>query len=60
MNCGDCVFFKEINQHGGYCYRYPPAVQIVVNPHGNMEWHTERPFMNPTEFCGEFKDKSQV
>ena len=52
--CDEC---KYIN-HNGYCYRLPPAVQVMTYPAG-QQLETHRPYVLGDEACGEFNEREK-
>ena len=58
--CKNCIFFISYNPEGGNCYRYPPQLVSESYESGQSQTCQYYPWMQPDEWCGEFKDKWQV
>ena len=53
--CQACIYFKRINDRGGYCKRNPPTVvAYTVNDGAQVE--SLQPYVENKDYCGEFKD----
>ncbi len=61
QKCGTCRFLEVVGgAGGGACCRYPPQVNVVVNPvRQDAEWSNDRPYMNDAQWCGEWQDRGQ-
>lgn len=57
--CGNCRHFREVNDHGGSCRRYPPTL-LFVNSDESKGWVNDCPFVKHDFDCGEWKDKNPV
>lgn len=62
--CKNCIFFAPTTKYGGHCQRMPKQAFIEQNIEALPEvrfisgWY--QPWMQPDEWCGEFKDKWEV
>lgn len=59
--CGNCHFLMGTSDSAGYCRRFPPVSLAMPqkdsygNVYHKVEYHM--PFMDKSEWCGEFKDR---
>ncbi len=58
MKCKTCIYFDEVSEHGGHCYRYPPTPIWQSSPTVQVNgcFTNVRPFVTEREFCGEHKE----
>ena len=61
QKCGNCHFNEAVGgASGGVCCRYPPTVNVIINPvRQDVDWSTDRPYMNDAQWCGEWKTKGE-
>ena len=57
QNCSTCKFALKVDEHGGYCRRYPGQVVSVYYPNSqSSEVDTYLPYKGKDDWCGEWKD----
>jgi hypothetical protein len=51
QNCGNCIYFREMEKGTGHCHRYPPQFAGEQTPRELHRW--KHPLVGGHAWCGE-------
>ena len=62
MRCYNCKYYDEVGERNGWCYRYPPVMDMLaVTRYKDDDIYAstdcvfwKRPLVDCNDFCGEF------